>query len=79
MLWKELQLEQSFHTCSRKNEFKYFQTQKRISEILRNGGEYLSYGEKKAIIEDCKVRRAAQNDPEYQLYMVLAGKDGFKE
>ncbi|MBQ9541949.1 sigma-70 family RNA polymerase sigma factor [Ruminococcus sp.] len=71
ILRREQKEERQFHN---KQSFTHdwYHIQQRISIILKHGGEYLSYGQKQAIIFDCKVRQAAESNPEYKIYKSLA-------
>lgn len=65
MLRAEQRTERRLHFTSRDNGEAYYTAQKQIHRILQSGS-YLSYGQRRAIFEDCKLRAALENCPEYQ-------------
>lgn len=64
MLRAEQHTERRLHFTSRDNGEAYFMAQKKIHKILQSGS-YLSYGQRRAIFEDCKLRAALESCPEY--------------
>ncbi|MDO4945895.1 MAG: sigma-70 family RNA polymerase sigma factor [Ruminococcus sp.] len=65
MLRAEQRTERRLHFDSRDNSEAYYTAQKQIHKILQRGS-YLSYGQRRAIFEDCKLRAALESSPEYQ-------------
>lgn len=59
MLRAEQRIDNWTHFDSRANSERYFRAQKKIHEILQRGS-YLSYGQRQAIIYDCKCRAASE-------------------
>lgn len=43
----------------------YYKAQERIAEIIKRG-DYLSYGKRQAIIYDCQLGQALEENAEYQ-------------
>lgn len=70
MLRQEQKIERRFHRFTNTNSPEYFMAQRKISDILARG-DYLSYGQRQAILCDCAVRLATENSPEYQLFCSL--------
>lgn len=79
MLRAEQRIERRIHFDSRANGEAYYIAQKKIHEILQRGS-YLSYGQRQAILQDCKLEAALEDCPEYQAFTelerILAEQEG---
>lgn len=65
MLREEQHIERRLHFTSTYYGEAYFIAQKKIHEILQRG-DYLSYGQRQAILYDCKLEKALGDCAEYQ-------------
>ncbi|MGN0594832.1 MAG: sigma factor-like helix-turn-helix DNA-binding protein [Hominimerdicola sp.] len=70
MLREEQHIERSLHFDSRANGEAYFIAQRKIAEILKRGS-YLSYGQRQAIIYDCKMKSSAEYKKLYAEYQAF--------
>lgn len=61
ILREEQHIESLLHFESRTYSEAYFIAQKKIADILKRGS-YLTYGQRQAIIYDCKLKHALQNE-----------------
>ena len=65
LLREEQHIERRLHFTARDNNEAYYIAQRKIAEIERRG-DYLSYGKRQAIIFDCRVQQAIEDNAEYQ-------------